>query len=57
MSSSDEDVKSTGSRTDSVKEIKRVLKRVSQEEYEERHHEMVTELRIRKMLTREKIKY
>ena len=41
----------------SVKEIKRVLKSIDQEFYEERHHKMMTELRIRKMLAAEKIKY
>lgn len=45
------------SQSDSVKELKRVLKSVSKDEYQERHHNMITELRIRKMLARQKIKY
>ena len=52
-----EDAKSAGSKTDSVKEIKRILNSVSQDKYEVRHHEMITELRIRKILAKEKIKY
>lgn len=33
------------------------MKSVADEKYEERHLKMITELRIRKMLAREKIKY
>lgn len=39
-----------------VNEIKKVLKSVSRDQYEERHHQMITELRIRKMLARDNIK-
>ena len=43
--------------TESIKELKRVLNSVDKTQYEERHHAMISELRIRKMLAREKIKY
>ena len=43
--------------TESIKELKRVLNSVEKSQYEERHHAMISELRIRKMLAREKIKY
>ena len=45
------------SQSDSIKELKRVLNSVDKSQYEERHHMMISELRIRKMLAREKIKY
>ena len=45
------------SQTSSTKELKRVLNSVHESEYEARHHQMITELRIRKMLAREKIRY
>lgn len=44
-------------RSESTKEIRRILKSVSEDQYEARHYQMITELRIRKMLAREKIKY
>ena len=42
---------------ESTKEIRRILNSVSEDQYEARHYQMITELRIRKMLAREKIKY
>ena len=42
---------------ESTRELKRVLNSVSKEDYQARHHHMITELRIRKMLAREKINY
>ena len=56
-SSDDADDEDNYSQSDSVKEIKRVLNSLDRENYEERHHKMMTELRIRKILAREKIKY
>ena len=52
-----EDVRSVGSKTGSVKDIKRILNSVTEDMYEERHLKMINELRIRKMLAQEKIKY
>jgi len=37
---------------ESTKEIRRILKSVGEDNYEARHYEMITELRVRKMLAR-----
>ena len=46
-----------GFQPESTKEIRRVLNSISQDQYEPRHYAMVNELRVRKMLAREKINY
>lgn len=43
--------------SESTKEIRRILNSVSEEKYDQRHYKMITELRVRKMLKREKINY
>lgn len=40
-----------------VRDLRRVLNSVENRNFEERHHIMITELRIRKILAREKLKY
>ena len=42
---------------ESTSEIKRILNSVIEGQYEARHYAMITELRVRKMLAREKINY
>ena len=43
--------------TESIKELRRYLRSVPEAHYDERHYKLMSELRIRKMLSQEKIKY
>ena len=48
---------SNESETESVKEIKKVLKKTKEEQFTDQHYRMKNELRLRRLLSKQKIKY